>query len=138
MYTVYLPIECANARTPEAGSITSKLDCTNAEQTDDHLVITKLTLEVDARFGRYQLCNVCEDGQDPLGKLHLTDRSCKMKPYPEYVCDCMKGQTCDNRQVGMEYVEGVFSGRSSDDESLPAYPAAGLVTTSHAADLLQG
>eukprot|EP01048_Picozoa_sp_COSAG05_P033562 COSAG05_NODE_13531_length_426_cov_1.269113_2_plen_71_part_01 len=34
---------------------------------DPNLVVSKLVLEVDGRYGSYQMCNVCVDGKDPLG-----------------------------------------------------------------------
>ena len=44
------------------------------------LVVNELVLEVDARFGPYGRCNVCENGTDHHGDDHCADGS--------YVCNC--------------------------------------------------
>ena len=46
-------------------------------------------------------------------------RSCKMKPYPEYVCDCMSNATgrCDDAKVGAENISGTFGGRGLNSTS---------------------
>lgn len=84
-------------------------------------MVTKLVLEVDNRFGKYQLCNICVDGKDPLGfrRRRLMrggsgdehgpggEKSCQMTPIPEYVCDCL-GDDCNLGKVGREDVNSSF------------------------------
>ena len=44
-------------------------------------MITKLVLEMDARFGKYSKCNICYNGHDPFNKWkRCTDG--------QYVCSC--------------------------------------------------
>lgn len=55
-------------------------DCDNPEVTSKDLVITKLILEVDSRFGQYALCNICENHTDYHGNDNCTNG--------QYVCEC--------------------------------------------------
>lgn len=86
-----LPLECAD---PNAG-FSGGFDCDNAERTGD-LVVTKVEMEVDARFTNYSLCNFCEDGIDPISR-----QPCEVGKYH---CDCgfSNKTTCDPRRVGVE------------------------------------
>ena len=68
--TAYLPVQCQESSGGGGGgggAGFSGFNCNNAETTGPDLVVTKLKLEVDNRFGQYQMCNVCLDGKDPLG-----------------------------------------------------------------------
>jgi hypothetical protein len=127
--TAYIPVQC------HSGSSTYGLTCTNAETNAPDLVITKLVLEVDARYGQYQMCNVCVDGKDPLGNIgrrrrtqgwgsagNRTARACSMtggdgvpgSAVPEYVCDChSRGGVgaCDDTEVGREDIGLMFGGQ---------------------------
>lgn len=106
-----IPLECQNNET-------HGLDCRNRETMDPNLVVSKLVLEVDGRYGSYQMCNVCVDGKDPLGGMGRrrlqwgwggnsynrssggrhphTSKNCSMtggdgvpgSSVPEYICDC--------------------------------------------------
>eukprot|EP00755_Sulcionema_specki_P014778 Sspe_Gene.57631::Locus_31612_Transcript_2_3_Confidence_0.500_Length_1221::g.57631::m.57631 len=67
-----LPIECAQDPT--------SMDCTNPEVTSSDLVVSKLVLEVDGRYGTYGRCNICVNHTD-----HHGDNNCT---NGEYVCDC--------------------------------------------------
>jgi hypothetical protein len=62
LQTAFTPILCRN----RTSVIASGLACKNAETTAPDLVVTKLRLVVDRRFGLYQLCNICVDGHDPI------------------------------------------------------------------------
>jgi len=68
------PLECAHP-TPSTAH-----DCDNPEVTSTDLVITKLTLEVDDRFGNYGRCNVCVNGTDHHGNNSCTEGA--------YWCNC--------------------------------------------------
>ena len=104
--TAYNPVECDGDR--DMASRTAFLDCKNAEQNDPHLVVTKLTLEVDDRYGKYSMCNVCIDGKDPLG--HGRGQGCSMTGgpggAPEYVCECQGD--CKRWEIGWESVAEFF------------------------------
>eukprot|EP01051_Picozoa_sp_SAG22_P022257 SAG22_NODE_5266_length_1050_cov_1.030494_1_plen_242_part_10 len=65
--TAFIPYECAPARPGRPRPMGAGLDCRDAEEVDSDLVVTKLTLQVDSRYGTYQMCKVCVDGTDPLG-----------------------------------------------------------------------
>jgi hypothetical protein len=65
LQSTFVPILCRNRSSPLAASFT----CKNAEINGADLVVTKLRLAVDRRFGQYQLCNICVDGHDPLASL---------------------------------------------------------------------
>lgn len=96
-----LPIECASH------SSASKRDCDNAEVASDNLVITKLVLEVDNRFGQYGRCNVCVNGTDNHGNNSCTDGI--------YDCDCggFSGKpTQCGQPVGQENIATHMAGRS--------------------------
>lgn len=71
-----LPFECAQY----ANSTWAVFDCQNPEVIADDLVITQLVLEVDNRFGKYGMCNVCVEQTDRHSTKNCTDG--------EYVCDC--------------------------------------------------
>lgn len=58
------PILCRNKSSPLYKL--SALACRNTETTSSDLVITKLDLEVDTDFHKYQLCNICVNGSDPV------------------------------------------------------------------------
>jgi hypothetical protein len=60
-----LPIECKDDP--------SSTDCDNAEVVSKDLVITKLVLEIDTRFGDYGRCNVCINGTDHHGNNSCVD-----------------------------------------------------------------
>ena len=62
LQSTFVPILCRNRSSPLAASLT----CKNAETNAPDLVVTKLRLAVDRRFGYYQQCNICVDGHDPL------------------------------------------------------------------------
>ena len=62
LQSTFAPILCRNRSSPLAASLT----CKNAETNAPDLVVTKLRLAVDRRFGGYQLCNICVDGHDPI------------------------------------------------------------------------
>jgi hypothetical protein len=67
-----LPFECRdNPLAP---------DCFNPEVVGEELVISKLVLEVDNRFGLYARCNMCINGTDRHGDDHCTNG--------QYVCSC--------------------------------------------------
>jgi len=70
--SVALPLECAES--PHSS------DCTNPEVTSDDLVITKLVLEVDKRYGQYGFCNVCVNGSAGISGSCSTEGA--------YVCSC--------------------------------------------------
>lgn len=54
--SVYLlPLACPDRWDPA---------CKNHEASDDDLVVSKLTLEVDTRFSKYAKCNICANGTD--------------------------------------------------------------------------
>ena len=72
MHSLVLPLECQLAYRP--------FECENAEVVSPDLVVNELVLEVDARFGPYGRCNVCENGTDHHGDDHCADGS--------YVCNC--------------------------------------------------
>jgi len=63
-----LPLECKPPIDPPAAR-----DCDNAEVSASDLVITKLFLEVDNRFGAYGRCNICVNGSDHHGNNSCTD-----------------------------------------------------------------
>jgi len=69
------PLECANGQ--------HSSDCTNPEVTAKDLVITKLVLTVDNRFGSYAFCNVCVNGSAGISGSCSEDG--------EYVCACRHG-----------------------------------------------
>jgi hypothetical protein len=129
--TAYLPVQCQGL---DADSGMAGFTCGNAETTDPNLVITKLSLEVDGRYGQYQMCNVCVNGKDPLGSMgrrralrggsrgNHSARTCSMtggdgvvgSNVPEYICDCHSrggGGACDDTQVGREDIGQMFGGR---------------------------
>ncbi len=74
MRGVMTPIECAQ------NSSATAHDCDNGEVVSDDLVITKLRLEVDSRWGDYARCNICINGSDHHGHDNCTDG--------EYICGC--------------------------------------------------
>jgi hypothetical protein len=95
------PIECGpGAPPPSHGS-----DCKNAEVTAGDLVITKLVLTVDNRFGEYGRCNICVNGSAG-GVTPCTDG--------EYLCSCgysRHEEKCP-KTVGVENVTEHFAPRA--------------------------
>lgn len=71
------PLECAN-QDPNRPSP----DCTNPEVVAHDLVITKLVLEVDSRFGTYGMCNVCVNGSASMSG------HCTTEQEGQYLCSC--------------------------------------------------
>ena len=63
LQNVFQPFMCRNRSSP---IINQSLICTNAEVADPNLVVTKLRLQIDRRFGAYEFCNICVNGHDPL------------------------------------------------------------------------
>ena len=63
LQNVFQPFICHDRSSP---IINQSLTCTNAEVADPDLVVTKLRLQVDDRFGAYETCNICVNGHDPL------------------------------------------------------------------------
>jgi hypothetical protein len=53
----YLPIECAGWK-PGPDPTHTHPDCGNPEAAATDLAVTKMTVEVDSRFGSYGACNV--------------------------------------------------------------------------------
>jgi len=104
LHSVVLPIECADFE--DDPDPTSQMDCANSEITADDLVISKLRLEVDSRFGEYGRCNVCgADGVDPFSGLNCAPN--------EYFCSCggyLPGtaSACDSSEVGYENLTETF------------------------------
>jgi len=98
-----LPLECD-------GTSSNGMDCSNPEVTADDLVLTKLVLEVDNRFGDYGRCNVCVNGSDHHGTNNCTDG--------EYVCTCGGGhhgggpKPC-GKAVGYENVTAKHTNRTA-------------------------
>eukprot|EP00930_Biecheleria_cincta_P041208 TRINITY_DN28216_c0_g1_i1.p1 TRINITY_DN28216_c0_g1~~TRINITY_DN28216_c0_g1_i1.p1 ORF type:complete len:318 (+),score=26.51 TRINITY_DN28216_c0_g1_i1:34-987(+) len=72
--SVGIPLECAHP------SASTAHDCSNAEVTGSDLVITKLVIEADQRWGGYARCNICINGTD-----HHADNNCT---NDKYVCAC--------------------------------------------------
>jgi len=87
--SVVSPIECAADPAAE--------DCTDAEVIDPALVATQLRLEVDPRFGRYGMCNICT----PATANSSLGRDCTPALYGKYLCE---GALLDRRKVGHETV----------------------------------
>ena len=80
--TWFLPLECsAENRNASGGhNFITNLDCMNAEKNDPDLVVTKLILTINRRKyiesqQVYQECNVCVDGQDPMGTIGARGRT---------------------------------------------------------------
>lgn len=96
-----LPFEChANP---------SSHDCTNPEVVGEKLVISKLELEVDTRFGQYARCNMCINGTDGHGDDHCTDG--------QYVCSCSVDETVHKDcplDVGMVDLLDTHSGKCEE------------------------
>mmetsp|Transcript_14092 Transcript_14092/g.21278 ORF Transcript_14092/g.21278 Transcript_14092/m.21278 type:complete len:352 (-) Transcript_14092:2167-3222(-) len=96
--SVVLPIECGSEYAWSG-------DCENSELESDDLVITKLELEVDTRFGEYGRCNVCNaSGIDPFSGLHCT--------AGDYFCTCggyYDSYACNSSAVGYENITETFS-----------------------------
>jgi hypothetical protein len=96
-----LPIECAS------NSSAAARDCDNAEVVATDLVITKLVLEVDDRFGMYGRCNVCVNGSDHHGNNSCTDGV--------YDCSCAQGGSSHSvpcgAAVGLENITTHVAGR---------------------------
>ena len=76
-------------------------DCENGEVVDGDLVISKLVVEVDSRFGEYGMCNICVNGTDPLSRLPCATG--------EYICACPKYDRFRRRPV-FEVCEGPACG----------------------------
>lgn len=95
---VILPLECAHPELDFQG------ECLNDELVADDLVVSKLVLEVDSRFGEYGRCNVCgENGIDPFSGL-----SCEPSTYFCSCGDYLGAKECDGSAVGMENVGDVL------------------------------
>eukprot|EP00658_Telonema_sp_P-2_P048187 TRINITY_DN3666_c0_g2_i3.p1 TRINITY_DN3666_c0_g2~~TRINITY_DN3666_c0_g2_i3.p1 ORF type:complete len:185 (-),score=41.19 TRINITY_DN3666_c0_g2_i3:674-1228(-) len=98
--SVDLPMECAKP------SPSTQHDCENAEVTSDNLVITKLVLTVDNRFGEYGRCNVCVNGTDHHGHNNCTDGqylcSCGERGKPLEECGAAVGQENVTEHFGLE------------------------------------
>jgi len=101
--SVVLPVECAS---PYAWPG----DCENQEMVGDDLVISKLLVEADARWGEYGMCNVCgADGRDPFSHMRCTPN--------EYFCTCRNKigyglEPCPDSvtsKVGRENITETFS-----------------------------
>lgn len=95
--TVVLPIECDS---PNAWVG----DCDNEEIVGADTVISKLTLEVDSRFGEYGRCNFCGNGTDPFSGLPC--------PAGEYFCTCGDYQNpyqCNETAVGEQKLAQAFT-----------------------------
>lgn len=88
-----LPIECVPNRTHYP------LDCNNQEVVASDLVITKLELIVDKRFGDYGNCNVCANNT-ASGLKNCTDG--------QYVCACGTPAEPCKQSVGYENVTETF------------------------------
>ena len=91
MRALILPIECAAGPGGLSGGGWPG-DCDNLELYGTNLVVSKLVVEVDSRWGQYGLCNECgPDGVDAFSKLPCTPGS--------YFCSCVKAplriQECD-------------------------------------------
>mmetsp|Transcript_28800 Transcript_28800/g.92738 ORF Transcript_28800/g.92738 Transcript_28800/m.92738 type:complete len:332 (-) Transcript_28800:104-1099(-) len=97
LHAVVLPVECAS-------SLASPMDCANTELDGDDLVVSKLELEVDSRFGDYGRCNTCgAEGIDPFSGLPC--------PANEYFCTCGSYDDpyeCASSKVGVENLTQVF------------------------------
>ena len=92
-----VPVECASGQGWSG-------DCNNGEMVDADLVISKLVVEVDKRFGQYGMCNICSNGTDPLSHLNCTTG--------EYICTCGgwdRLKVCDRPWVGRENITRTFS-----------------------------
>jgi hypothetical protein len=77
--TFILPLACnasGGARIPNA--------CSNAEVVSDDLVVNKLTVQVDSRFGDYAECNIGMNGTDH-------HHPCKTGTY---CCFCDNDESC--------------------------------------------
>jgi hypothetical protein len=79
--SVTQPLECADT----SHSKYTPTDCTNPEVIANDLVITKLELEVDKRFGNYAMCNVCINGSASISG------HCNSTQEGGYVCSCHGG-----------------------------------------------
>lgn len=92
-----VPIECAKDPTSH--------DCTNPEVQANDLVITKLVLEVDKRFGEYGRCNVCVNG---------SAGGVPCKHEGDYLCACggFRSTTPCPAAVGYENVTAHFGTRA--------------------------
>lgn len=104
--SVILPIECAGPVSIWSAESWAG-DCQNLELTGTNEVVSKLIVEVDARFGAYGMCNECgSDGVDHLSKLPCTPGA--------YFCSCRHGfgfAQCDAQEeakVGSEDITTTF------------------------------
>ena len=104
------PLACHNG----TSSTMSKHDCTNAEEVDADLVVSKLTLHLrnNSSYGEYAACNICpSSGIDDYSHL-----ACKPD---DYICTCRNGGNgswpwnlarCDNHtHVGRQDVAKYFA-----------------------------
>ena len=87
-------------------------DCENGEVVDGDLVISKLVVEVDSRFGEYGMCNICVNGTDPLSRLPCATG--------EYICACPKYDRFRRRPV-FEVCEGPAVGRENISQTFGRY-----------------
>lgn len=89
-------------------------ECTNPEYLGADLVITRVKVEVDVRFGDYGRCNICTDGVVPFSR---PPKNCTVG---EYVCVCggyERSEPC-GPQVGYENITshfGAYTPRPDDD-----------------------
>jgi len=60
---IMLPILCANESSSHQGGF-----CYNPEERAHDLVVTRVLVEADDRFGRYGKCNICINGTVPMTK----------------------------------------------------------------------
>lgn len=96
--SVVRPIECAQDPTAE--------DCTDVEVTSPTLVATQLQIEVNAHFGRYGMCNICEPNlvNSSMG------RGCTKATFGKYLC---VGMMLNRHLVGSETVASAHRGTCS-------------------------
>ena len=99
---------------PQRGPATG-LDCVDAEQRGSNLVVTRLDVEVDKRYGNYFSCNICQAGRDPWYTAqfqHDEPTKWKMRLIPEYRCHCnasspdAEHDQCLDTKVGKKMVYG--------------------------------
>ncbi|KAH8044664.1 methyltransferase [Aureococcus anophagefferens] len=103
------PVECASGRGWSG-------DCENGEVADGDLVISKLVVEVDSRFGEYGMCNICTFGR--YG-------DCTWDKYVEEPWGCWSGNVW--KKTGGEWYSTFKGARCGDGDGACTWRVAEVV-----------
>lgn len=97
-------------------------ECSNPEVVAPNLVITKVKVETDSRFGQYGRCNVCLNGTE-----HHGGGTCESG---KYYCNCAKDfdswVDCDGK-VGREQINVTFDWTPRPGDSETSFYISNLV-----------